>query len=212
MFRRSKDHRGQPTEAASTYAGRPGQQESMRVLAAFLSEPTLGVSTPGPGPAISGPGPVMGATTPGTVMGAAASGSAMGAATSGPVPGAASPGPAPPLAVTGWAASPPPPPALNIRPLIGAENSYPNLPAAGNEMSLPIPGIGPVSADRLEQVYTHVNDLVTRLSGGADLSQRWTPDQVRTALAGLEVEHSQARLTEEQYQALRAALESMLLQ
>jgi hypothetical protein len=60
-------------------------------------------------------------------------------------------------------------------------------------------------------VYTQVNDLVTRLSGGADLSQRWTPDQVHTALAGLEVEHSQARLTEEQYQALKAALESMLV-
>jgi hypothetical protein len=77
-------------------------------------------------------------------------------------------------------------------------------------MSLPIPGVGPVSADRFQQVYTQVNNLVTRLSGGADLSERWTPDQVHTALAGLEMEHSQAHLTEEQYQALRAALESML--
>jgi hypothetical protein len=166
----------------------------MRVLAAFLAQPAPDAGAPGPGPAANGPRPEMGTSL------------------SGPMTGAGPPGPPPPLAVTGWTgASPPPAPALNIRPLIGAENSYQNLQPAGHQAALPIPDAGSVSADRFEQVYTQVNDLVTRLSGGADLSQRWTPDQVHTALAGLEVEHSQARLTEEQYQALKAALESMLV-
>jgi hypothetical protein len=99
---------------------------------------------------------------------------------------------------------------LNIQPLIGAEDSYANRPMAANNISIPIPGVGSVNPDRFKQVYEQVNGLVTRLSGGADLSQRWTPDQVRTALAGLEAEHSRGGLTEEQYQALKAALESML--
>jgi len=165
------------------------------VLAAFLDQPAQGGGPPAPGPTATGPGPVMGA-----------GGSA-------PMTGAGTPGPPPPLAVTGWAgAGPPPAPGLNIRPLIGAENSYQNLSPAGHTTALPIPGLGPVDADHLKQVYTQVNDLVTRLSGGADLSQRWTPAQVQTALTGLEGEHSQARLTEEQYQALKAALQSMLVQ
>jgi hypothetical protein len=100
---------------------------------------------------------------------------------------------------------------LNIQPLIGAEDSYANRPMPGRNVSLPIPGVGPASPDRLQQVFEHVNALVTRLSGGADLSQRWTPDQVRTALAGLEAQRAQEGLTEEQYQALKAALESMLV-
>jgi hypothetical protein len=182
MFRRRKDHNGNPGTPAPAYAGRPGQEESMRVLAAFLAAPMPGAG----GPAVPGGGPAV----PG---------------------GAGTPGPPPPLAVTGWeGASPPPPPALNIRPLIGAETSYQNLPRTGHAMPLPIPGMGSVSTDRFQQVFNEVNELVKRLSGGADLSQRWVPDQVHTALAGLEVEHSQAHLTEEQYQSLRAALESML--
>jgi len=195
MFRHKKEQTGPGTATPSAYAGRPGQQESMRVLAAFLAEPAPGGVAPVPGPTASGPGPVM------------------GAGMSAPMTGAGPPGAPPPLAATGWAgAGPPPAPGLNIRPLIGAENAYQNRSPAGLDTALPIPGLGPVSADRLKQVYTEVNDLVTRLSGGADLSQRWTPDQVQTALAGLEREHSQARLTEEQYQALKAALQSMLAQ
>jgi hypothetical protein len=194
MFRHKQDRRGQTTGAGAAYAARPGQEESMRVLAAFLAEPAPGAA-PAPGPAAVEPGPVTGAAPPGSTT------------------GAGTPGPPPPLAVTGWAgAGPPPAPGLNIRPLIGAESSYQNLPPAGRATSLPVPGVGPVGADRFQQVYAQVNDLVTRLSGGADLSERWTPAQVQTALTGLEVEHSQTRLTEEQYQALKAALESMLVQ
>jgi hypothetical protein len=194
MLGHKKDHRGQTTGVASGYAGRPGQEESMRVLAAFLARPAPGAGASGPGSAAGEPGPVIGAGPSGST-------------------GAGTPGPPPPLAVTGWTgAGPPPASGLNIRPLIGAENSYRNLPPGGQAKALPIPGVGPVSSDRFQQVYAQVNDLVTRLSGGADLSQRWTPDQVQTALAGLEVEHSQTRLTEEQYQALKAALESMLVQ
>jgi hypothetical protein len=197
MLRRKKDHTGKPTEAASNYAGRPGQAESMRVLAAFLAQPA---------PAASGAGPAM-------ATGSGGPGPAMGASGYGPATGAGVPAPPPPLAVTGWAGSSPPSlPALNIRPLIGAENSYANLPPPGRQTGVPIPGVGPVGSDGLEQVFTQVNALVTRLSGGADLSQRWTPAQVHTALAGLEVEHSQGNLTEEQYQSLMAALQSMLVE
>jgi hypothetical protein len=206
MLRRKKDHTGKPTEAASNYAGRPGQAESMRVLAAFLAQAAPGASAPGSAPVASGAGPATG-------TGSGGPGPEMGASGYGPATGAGGPAPPPPLAVTGWAgSSPPPPPALNIRPLIGAENSYANLPPAGPQTGVPIPGVGPVSSDRLEQVFTQVNALVTRLSGGADLSQRWTPAQVHTALAGLEVEHSQGNLTEEQYRSLMAALQSMLVE
>jgi hypothetical protein len=201
MFRRKNDRGEKPVQKAPTYAGRPGQEESMRVLAAFLAQPAPAANQPG----AAIPGPVAGTPPPGTV------------------PGAAMPGPPPPLVAPGWATgnppaaagwaggNPTPPPALNIQPLIGAENSYANRPPSRNNIPLPIPGVGQVGPDRLQQVYEQVNALVTRLSGGADLSQRWTPDQVGTALAGLEVQHSQGGLTEEQYQALKAALESMLV-
>ena len=158
----------------------------MRVLAAFMAQPAPGSPSPG-------------MATPGM----AAPGAAPGPGPSGDVPG-----PPPPLAATGWAgASPSPPPALNIRPLIGAEDSYANQPTRSG---VPFPGAGGADADRLQQVFAQVNDLVTRLSGGADLSQRWTPEQVRTALTNLEAERSRSGLTDEQYQALKAALESML--
>jgi hypothetical protein len=203
MFRRKNDQSGKPAQTASTYAGRPGQEESMRVLAAFLAQPAPAANAPG----APGPGPAPGAplTPPGSV------------------PGAATPGPPPPLAVPGWSAgntpaagnwagsNPAPPPALNTQPLIGAEDSLANRPTSANNISVPIPGLGSVSPDRFKQVYEHVNALVTRLSGGADLSERWTPDQVRTALAGLEAERARGSLTEEQYQSLKAALESMLV-
>jgi hypothetical protein len=125
-----------------------------------------------------------------------------------PGPGGDLRGPPPPLAATGWAgASPAPPPALNIRPLIGAEDSYANQPSRSG---VPFAGAAGADTDRLQQVFAQVNDLVTRLSGGADLSQRWTPEQVRTALTNLDAERSRSALTDEQYQALKAALESML--
>ncbi len=188
----------------------------MRVLAAFLSQPAPAANEPGVSMPGAGTGPGPGPAIPGPASGPPPTPPGSG-------PGAAMPGPAPPLAVPGWSAGNPPtagnraggnttpPPALNIQPLIGAENSYANRPTAPNNMSLPIPGVGSVSPDRFRQVYEHVNALVTRLSGGADLSQKWTPDQVRTALAGLEAERSRGGLTEEQYQALKAALESMLV-
>jgi len=174
----------------SGYANPPGRDESMRVLAAFMAQAAPGSPSPGmaaPGMAAAGPPP----------------GAAPGPVLSGDVPA-----PPPPLAATGWAgASPAPPPALNIRPLIGAEDSYANQPTRSG---VPFPGAGGADADRLQQVFAQVNDLVTRLSGGADLSQRWTPEQVRTALTNLEAERSRSGLTDEQYQALKAALESML--
>jgi hypothetical protein len=190
MFRRRKDHDGPGSAGTSGYANPPGRDESMRVLAAFMAPPAPGSPSPGmaaPGMAAPGPSP----------------GAAPGPGLSGAVPG-----PPPPLAATGWAgASPSPPPALNIRPLIGAEDSYANQPIRSG---VSIPGAGGADADRLQQVFAQVNDLVTRLSGGADLSQRWTPEQVRAALTNLDAERSGSGLTDEQYQALKAALESML--
>jgi hypothetical protein len=190
MFRRRKDHDGPGSTAPSGYANPPGRDESMRVLAAFMAQP--GPASPSPGMSSAG------TAVPGTGPAAAL----------GPGLGGDGPGPPPPLAATGWAgASPAPPPALNIRPLIGAEDSYANQPTRSG---VPLPGAGGADADRLQHVFAQVNDLVTRLSGGADLSERWTPDQVRTALTNLEAERSRAGLTDEQYEALKAALESML--
>jgi hypothetical protein len=99
---------------------------------------------------------------------------------------------------------------FNITPLVGAESPNPGLSAAAARTAIPIPGLGAVSADQMGQAYNRVNQLVTQLSGGVDLTQRWTPARVQTALAGLETMHSQGGLTEEQYLSLKAALESML--
>jgi hypothetical protein len=99
---------------------------------------------------------------------------------------------------------------FNISPLVGAEKANTNSGLGSATASIPIPGVGTVSPMQLTDAYERINQLVTQLSGGVDLSQRWTPAQVHTALQGLETMHAQGGVTEEQHLALKAALESML--
>jgi hypothetical protein len=102
---------------------------------------------------------------------------------------------------------------FNITTFEGPESGQPvggGGPGAPN-ISIPVPGVGQVSTAQFQQTYEHINGLLRRISGGADLSQEWTVDQVQGALAGLETVNAQGELTDEQYQSLKAALASMLV-
>jgi hypothetical protein len=102
---------------------------------------------------------------------------------------------------------------FNITTFEGPETAQPvggPGPGAPN-MSIPVPGVGQVSGAQFQQTYERINQLLRRISGGADLSQEWTVDQVRDALSGLDTVNAQGELTEEQYQSLKAALASMLV-
>jgi hypothetical protein len=110
-------------------------------------------------------------------------------------PGANSTGPASPGAS---------PFVFNIAPMIGGESAQPIRPAPAPQSPLAN------DADQFAQAYARINQIVSQISGGADLSHRWTPDRVTTALQGLESLRAQSGVTDEQYQALKAALQSML--
>jgi hypothetical protein len=94
--------------------------------------------------------------------------------------------------------------------LIGSESAVPAPGPGANHIAVPVPGVGAVDSQQLEQVLERVNQVLRRISGGADLSQKWTADQVHTALQGLETDHAEGGVTEEQYESLKAALTSML--
>lgn len=188
MLGRKKSRSAPDDAAGSGYAGPPGREESLRVLNAFLGSPS-----PGPAGGQTAPPPPL-VSTP-------------------PFGSPSHPPPPPPLAAPQTVAARPgeAPFVFNITPLVGAEKPYANSgvgPAAAG--TIPIPGLGTVSAIQVTQAYERINQLVTRLSGGVDLSHRWTPAQVHTALEGLETMHAQGGVDQEQYLALRAALESML--
>ena len=182
MLRRKKEHQGSPVESESNLAGPPGGEESMRVLAAFMAEPGSG-----PAGSVAGPGP------------------------STPTWSGSNPPPAPPLSGTWEGPTAPPPPPLQTGARVGVEGPSGRGPQVGGPTTVPIPGAGPVSPDRVQQTVAYIGQLVAELSGGADLHQRWTRDQVHTALSRLETRRSEGGVTEEQYQALRAALQSMLI-
>ena len=217
MFGRKKSH-GSAAETGPPTVGMPGREESLRVLQSFLSEQPAG---PDPGfagtsagfaPAPSSPG-----FTPAPPPPAFTPAPPPAGFTPAPPPSAFTPAPPPPgFAPTPPAGKPPGwgpnPAAFNITPLVGSESTQPAPPLGAGNVSVPVPGVGPVSNQQLEEVLERVNQVLRRISGGADLSQKWTADQVRTALPGLESVHAEGGVTQEQYESLKAALVSMLTQ
>lgn len=103
---------------------------------------------------------------------------------------------------------------FNINTLEGPESALPTGGlgggAGGPNISVPVPGVGQVSTLQFQAVYEQINQLLRRISGGADLSAQWTVDQVHTALHGLDGVLALDELTDEQYRSLKAALQSML--
>src|SRR5689334_2816792 len=103
----------------------------------------------------------------------------------------------------------PPPPlaggtaAFNISTFSGREGFLPNVPR-----QVPIPGFGNLDPTRMQAAFASVMQVISALGGNPDL-QAWTPQQVETVGQNLEQWHAAGRLTEEQYGALRAALDTM---
>jgi hypothetical protein len=120
-------------------------------------------------------------------------------------------GSGPPLApgAPASAGAPPNQFVFNIAPAVGPESAAPSPGGGPPNVSFPVPGVGPVGADQFSRALERINQLVVELSGGADLSRPWTPEQAATALQRLETVHAQGSLTEEQYESLKAALSSM---
>jgi len=116
----------------------------------------------------------------------------------------------PPVGSPGLATGPfPAPPPLRgptqigdflfeITPLVGPENRAGNNP----DMTIPLPGVGPVRVSQLKAALGRLNAVVAELTGGADITDGLAPAQLQAAADRLEAMHTAGRLTTDQYQAL----------
>jgi hypothetical protein len=129
--------------------------------------------------------------------------------------------PPPPLAMPGAPGAAPPPvqgPSagspfhLTVTNLVGPETNLRSVPGYANPQmprSIPVPGLGMVDVQQAQASMDRITAVLQELTGSDVTKGEWTEEQVARARANLPAMYAQGRLTEEQYQALEAAIDSV---